>query len=101
MAEQALLAALTDPRQLDATTDASLCHGYAGLLHITGRAAAEASGPELAACLPRLLAALLPPGSDPEPQAAALLHPPAGDPGLLEGAAGIALALHTAATGTP
>ncbi|TQM01612.1 methyltransferase, FxLD system [Pseudonocardia kunmingensis] len=60
MAEHALLSALTDPSQLESTTDMSFCHGYAGLLHIAGRAAADAMTPDLAGCLPELLGALIP-----------------------------------------
>jgi hypothetical protein len=103
MAEHALASALTDSGQLAATTDLSLCHGYAGLVHIALRAATDAITPELAACLPRLLTAIVPDGADTDADrlAASLLRPPTGDPGLLEGAAGIALALHTAQAGTP
>lgn len=99
MAEDAL-AALTDPGQLAATTDLSLCHGYAGLAHIAAHAARDALTPVPAACLPPLLANLVPPDADPRSLAARLL-PPGTDAGLLEGAAGIALALHTASTDTP
>lgn len=99
MAEHALLCALTDRRQLAATTDLSLCHGYAGLLHIACRAAADANAPVLDACLPHLLDKIIPGGMDPADLAGSLLRPPASDPGLLEGAAGIALALHTAQIG--
>jgi hypothetical protein len=99
MIEHALTSALTDPAQLAATTDLSLCHGYAGLLHIAGHASAEASGPGMDACLPLLLGQIIPDGADPGAVAESLLRPPAGDPGLLEGAAGIALALHTVQAG--
>ncbi|SBW22519.1 hypothetical protein FDG2_2763 [Candidatus Protofrankia californiensis] len=101
MAESALASALTDPGQLAATTDLSLCHGYAGLLHITGRAATDAITPALAGCLPRLLDAIVPNSAYTDQLAASLLPSPTDDFGLLEGAAGIALALHTAGTGTP
>ncbi|HXP21109.1 MAG TPA: lanthionine synthetase C family protein [Streptosporangiaceae bacterium] len=37
LAEHALIRALTDPAQLAATTDISLCHGFAGLAHVTAR----------------------------------------------------------------
>lgn len=100
MAEDALVQALSDPGQLAATVDLSLCHGFAGLLHIAGRAAADAITPELAACLPRLLGAIVP-ETDTEGLVAALLRPPAGDMGLLEGAAGVALALHATQPATP
>lgn len=100
MAEDALVRALTDPGQLAATTDLSLCHGYAGLVHLAGRAAADALTPELAACLPPLLSAIVP-DTDAGGLAESLLRPTVGDMGLLEGAAGIALALHTAEAETP
>ena len=100
MAENALVRALTDPGQLAATIDFSLCHGYAGLVHIAGRAAADALTPELIACLPMLLSAIVP-DTDADCLAELLLRPPAGDMGLLEGAAGIALALHTADAEAP
>nr|MBA3906465.1 lanthionine synthetase [Pseudonocardiales bacterium] len=98
-AEHALTAALTDPAQLGATTDLGLCHGVAGLVHIAARAATDA-GPvmteHLRAVIPPLLTAVLPHGDTPEDHAATLIHAPDGGPGLLDGAAGIALALTTA-----
>lgn len=100
MAESALISALTDPGQLAATTGLSLCHGYAGLAHIARRAAADAITAQLTGCLPRLLGAIVPDGADADGLAASLLRRAAGDLGLLEGAAGIALALHTAQAGT-
>lgn len=100
MAEDALVQALADPGQLAATTDFSLCHGYAGLVHIAGRVAADALTPELAACLPLLLSAIVP-DTDADGLAESLLRPPSVDMGLLEGATGIALALHTAEAETP
>ena len=101
MAEDALLRAMTDPGQLDATVDLSLCHGFAGLAHITQLVAADAITPGLPDCLPRLLNPIT--SAAPDELAASLLHPPdgGGDIGLLEGATGVALALHTTQTGTP
>lgn len=96
MAEHALVRALTDG-QLAATTDFSLCHGYAGLVHLAGRAAADATTPELATCLPLLLTAIVA-DTGADELAGALLRSPAGGMGFLEGATGIALALHTAGT---
>jgi hypothetical protein len=100
MVEDALARALIDSGQLAATVDLSLCHGHAGLVHIAGRAAADAITPDLAGCLPRLLHAIVP-DDDTDALAASLLRPPDGGMGLLEGAAGVALALHTAQAGTP
>lgn len=97
MAEQALVRALTDPGQLAATTGLSLCHGLAGLAHLAGRCASNAVTKELATCPPPLLDTIVPDDTDADRMAASLLQPPDGEPGLLEGAAGTALALHTAA----
>ncbi|MFC8852478.1 lanthionine synthetase C family protein [Streptomyces sp. NPDC057144] len=99
-AEFALLRTMTDPGQLDATVDVSLCHGFAGLAHITQLTAADALTPGLTACLPRLLAPIT--DTAPDTLADSLINPPSGgDIGLLEGAAGTALALHSFHTGTP
>ncbi|MGW7069447.1 lanthionine synthetase C family protein [Streptomyces sp. NPDC054855] len=99
-AETALRRAMTDPGQLGATVDVSLCHGFAGLAHITQLAAADAITPGLTECLPRLLAPIT--ATAPGTLADSLINPPGGgDIGLLEGAAGTALALHSFHTGTP
>ncbi|MFG2091823.1 lanthionine synthetase C family protein [Spirillospora sp. NPDC048824] len=100
VAERAVVGALTHPSQLAAITDASLCHGHAGLLHIVTRCAADASIP-MARFQPPLLQALIEDETDAEQLAAELLQPPGGCFGFLEGAAGIALALHTAFSGSP
>ncbi|NDU73748.1 Lanthionine biosynthesis cyclase LanC [Actinomadura sp. DSM 109109] len=84
LAEEALLHAMTVQAPLAATTDLSLCHGFAGLAHIVQLAAADAITPGLRECLPRLLAPI-------ETTAPNTLM--AGSAGLLEGAAGVALAL--------
>ncbi|WP_405803397.1 lanthionine synthetase C family protein [Streptomyces sp. NBC_01187] len=99
-AEDALLRAVTVPGQLDRTTDASLCHGFAGLVHLTQLAAGDAMTPDLPQALPHLLQRLVPAG--PQALTDSLLAPPQGpaDIGLLEGATGIALALHSTQTGT-
>ncbi|WP_420036126.1 lanthionine synthetase C family protein [Streptomyces sp. cg28] len=98
VAENALLDALSDPAQLSATTDPGLCHGFAGLAHLTTRTAADAA-PETAnrlrAVVPNVLANLMPLDSKPEDAGAALVDGPAGA-GLLDGAAGIGLGLLTA-----
>lgn len=112
MAENALLRALTDPTQLDTTTDLSLCHGHAGLLQVATRAVADASTRELDTCLPALLNRIAPnPDADYEFAGEAdagvggpvvsLLRRSSGDITFLDGAAGVALALQTAAAGTP
>ncbi|KAF3470056.1 lanthionine synthetase C family protein [Streptomyces sp. Tu 3180] len=100
ISEGALLRAMTNPGQLGATVDLSLCHGFAGLAHITQLVAADATTPGLTECLPRLLAPItdIAPGT----LADSLIDPPeGGDIGLLEGAAGTALALHSFHTGAP
>ncbi len=86
-AENALAGCIADEEQLSQLGDASLCHGWAGLVQTTPRAVADA-GPdsELAALLPHL-----------HTRFEQHLHgqrPPRCD-GMLEGAAGIALTRHT------
>ncbi len=99
-AETALLRAMTDPGQRAATVDLSLCHGFAGLAHITQLAAADAVTPGLAECLPDLLVPIT--DTAPERLVSTLCGPAdGGDIGLLEGAAGTALALHSFSVGVP
>jgi hypothetical protein len=92
LAEAALAGCVTDPQQLDHLVDASICHGWAGLLHTTWRAALD-GGPdcELAAVLPDLRTRL---------NEFLDRHGEPADRGLLEGAAGIELVQHAQATGT-
>lgn len=87
-AENALLAALRDQAQLDQLTEIGLCHGTAGLLQSAWRMAADSHNPQIAAELPGLSARLI-----------AQMDRTVLDPELLDGAAGAALALHTAGTG--
>lgn len=103
-AERALIAALTNPAQLAATTDISLCHGFAGLAHIAARAADDAlpdTADRLRAVIPALLTAVHRSGADPERTATELLNADDGGPGLLDGAAGVALAILAPSTATP
>ncbi|MBX9397234.1 lanthionine synthetase C family protein [Streptomyces sp. TRM72054] len=103
-AEYALVAALTDPEQLKATTDNGLCHGFTGLAHTAARTADDAhpsTAGKLRAAIPPLLAAVTPPDTDPELMATALIQDEEGSPGLLDGAAGIALALLAPSTAAP
>lgn len=89
--EQTMAGCATDERQLAQLRDASLCHGWAGLLQTTWRAAADADdGGLLASTLPHLRARL--------ERQRTLSGPPAHD-GLLEGQAGVELALDTTAPG--
>lgn len=87
--EQALARCLDDSTQQARITDSRLCHGAAGLYQTVWRTAHDAASPTLAAHLPRLADHLL-------RHARTDLDAATGS-GLLEGAAGTALALHTAA----
>jgi lantibiotic biosynthesis protein len=88
MAEGAAVAALSDPVQLGRIEDASLCHGYAGLIHIAALLAADSPTPcTLTDLIPGLFDSL----------AKTLARSESTDPGWLEGRAGIALALHAMA----
>lgn len=87
MAEHALTACLSDPAQLSRITDNGLCHGWAGLYQTAWRAAHDALTPAIGRQLPRL-AELLAQHADADHH---------GGTGFLDGSAGLALALHTAA----
>ncbi|MGB3441108.1 MAG: lanthionine synthetase C family protein [Actinophytocola sp.] len=87
-AEEALVSAVTDPTQDALVSDASLCHGYAGLARITARAATDTTG-SAADRLQALATDML---------HRALTEPVPDDPGVLEGAAGVGLALLAAAS---
>ncbi|MEW2384054.1 lanthionine synthetase C family protein [Micromonospora sp. NPDC047707] len=98
--EHALVRALANPHQLTATTDPSLCHGHAGLAHIAHRVAADAlpaTAQRLGALVPRLLNRIDPFAAGARRTAVALVADAAG-PGLLEGAAGVALAALSCST---
>lgn len=90
LAEHALAGCLSDPAQLARLADTSLCHGWAGLFQTAWRAARDSRTPALADGLPAMTGLL-----------AQHARPRAGDSGLLEGDTGLALALHTAASGAP
>ncbi|WP_327250953.1 lanthionine synthetase C family protein [Streptomyces sp. NBC_01244] len=87
-AENALAACLADAGQLGRITSTGLCHGMAGLFQTVWRTAQDARTPDLSVAADRLGTVLM--GQRAE-----------SDPGLLEGAAGQALALATAARGRP
>ncbi|MFG3353795.1 lanthionine synthetase LanC family protein, partial [Streptomyces sp. NPDC048001] len=84
--------------------EAGLCHGLAGLLQITWRAARDSGDPRLAGHLPGLAARLLDLADEDAPFGFATApgeRPPEEHPGgFLTGAAGAALALHTFASDT-
>jgi Lantibiotic dehydratase, N terminus len=86
-----LAACLHDQRQLNELRDATLCHGWAGLLLTVWRTAADASNPDRFPL--RALGVRLQEHLDRHGQ-------PAGD-GLLEGAAGVQLVKHTVAAAEP
>ncbi|MEU8925279.1 lanthionine synthetase C family protein [Kitasatospora sp. NPDC048545] len=86
-AEQALADCLADSAQLAGLADNSLCHGTTGLRLLAHRFADRVPNPETE---DRLRAAA---------DAVPLLDIAPVEPGLLEGAAGTALALHTLTTG--
>ncbi len=90
LAEAAMAGVLRDPAQLDRVTDLGLCHGLAGIVQTAWRMAADADTGDLATTLPGLRRRLLD-----------RLSPPPHNPEFLDGAAGIALALHTLGTGAP
>lgn len=84
--EDALHRCLTDQAQLDRLTDAGLCHGWAGVYQTAWHAARDAATPALSTTLPHLADALARNADSADAGA-----------GLLEGDAGTALALITAA----
>ncbi|MEU8911770.1 lanthionine synthetase C family protein [Streptomyces nigrescens] len=83
--EEAMARCLADPDQLSKIADTGLCHGWAGVYQTAFRSAHDAATSALRAALPGLAAALT-----------RHAHP-GTDPGLLQGDAGTALALTTAA----
>lgn len=106
--ERALLGCLTDRRQRALLIDASVCHGWAGVLLCTWRAAAApGSDPRLAEHVPRLrsqLQAFLdqghpagygPPARPGGPLEGGLLEGGLLEGGLLEGELGVRLVQHT------
>lgn len=93
-ASNALAGAFADPLQRAVTNGADLCHGSAGLAHVAVTAAADATpatAERISSAVPGLLDAIDPEGSDPSTAAARLIT--RSGPGLLEGAAGCALAV--------
>ncbi|WP_405390582.1 lanthionine synthetase C family protein [Streptomyces sp. NBC_01102] len=103
-AESALVAALTDPDQLKATADRGLCHGLAGLAHVAARTADDAhpsTASQLRTAIPALMAAVHSRGAESYFDTTALARKKEHCPGLLDGAAGIALALIAPSTAAP
>jgi class I lanthipeptide synthase len=93
-AEAAALAAFTDPQQQAAIEDTTLCHGHAGLAHLACRIAADSSPPTAARLREHAAATLehvFPATSRPADAASTILATTGA--GLLDGAAGTALAV--------
>jgi len=91
-AEQALVGCVADETQLSRLVDASLCHGWAGLMHTTRRISADSGSDALTVLLPGLRARL-----DQHLHQQGLPT----RPGLLEGRAGVQLVQCTGATDMP
>ncbi len=91
LAENALVSCLTYPGQLRRISDTSLCHGWAGLALTAWRTATDAADSTISSLLPGVIDQLL-------DHADATAD--SGD-GLLEGRAGVALAMCAIARGAP
>lgn len=85
--ETALARCLADPVQVQRLTEAELCHGAGGVYQTTWRVARDAETSEPRDRLPAMADLLL-----------RNARRSLSDPGFLDGDAGVALALHTAAT---
>ncbi|WP_067459930.1 lanthionine synthetase C family protein [Actinomadura macra] len=85
--------------------DSALCHGWAGLLHIASRMGHDTGDPAYASAADGFAARLRETYDPDAPFGFRYVHPAAAHetdrPGFLEGAAGIALALHCHETGAP
>ncbi|MFJ9675789.1 lanthionine synthetase C family protein [Streptomyces sp. NPDC101221] len=92
LAERTAFQAVTDSRQIRQITDASVCHGWAGLLLSTDRTASDAARPDLTAALPALHAHF---------EAAMARGETTEDAGLLTGKAGVRLTQNTLNTPRP
>jgi hypothetical protein len=87
LAENALVSCLTQPRQLRRIGDASICHGWAGLVLTAWRTAADAADTRISTLLPDVINQLLD---------HACMTADSGD-GFLEGQAGIAITMYAIA----
>jgi hypothetical protein len=88
-AEHAFARCLADPAQRAELTDISLCHGWAGLVATACAAATDAITADVTKHLPTLVDTLIDHAENRS----------TGPPGLIHGAAGVALTLDTVATG--
>jgi lantibiotic biosynthesis protein len=100
---RATRAYLARPEASYGAADAGFCHGWAGLLHITWRLGRDAGDADVLAATHRIAEHVL---ASYDPEAPFGFRATSADStetvdlaGLLEGAAGVALALHTFATG--
>lgn len=91
LATRAMIGCLSDITQLRQITDNSLCHGWAGVLQTSWRVSQDAQDPGLAAHLTEIANRI---AEKPDTGAESYI-------GLLEGASGVALALHTAERDAP
>ncbi|MFE5754688.1 lanthionine synthetase C family protein [Streptomyces massasporeus] len=89
IAEQAVLGSITDPRQLGQIEDATLCHGWAGLLLACHLIATDSMSPSITHELPALRSHL---------SAHLVRHEIPENAGLLSGDVGVRLTLHTIST---
>jgi hypothetical protein len=96
LAADLVVAGLARPASVAGLDTPTFCHGIAGVLQITARMAAETGDPRLCALVPQLCARLLE-AFDPESVLGFGALGPRGTqpdvPGLLDGAAGVALVL--------
>jgi hypothetical protein len=101
LAHQSLHSALTTSNNLDY----GLCHGWAGLLHITTVMAYDSQNSDYQAAATGIADRICDAYDEKLPFGFQAAHPLAAQdlnrPGFLEGSAGIALALHSYATGRP
>lgn len=104
-AVEALRGTLTLPDERHGVQDAGLCHGWTGLLHLTRLVARDADDAELAGAADRLADRALDMYDPQAPFGFRAATQQEGEtldqPGFLEGAAGIALALHAYADDRP
>ena len=101
LAVQTMRAVLARPRDQRGLTSPTFCHGTAGLLQITVRFARDTGLPEFATCVEGLVAESVD-AYEPDSLLGYLDIEPSGvrvdQPGLLQGAPGVALALLAAST---
>ncbi|KAB2344842.1 lanthionine synthetase C family protein [Actinomadura rudentiformis] len=93
LAETAMATTLQDTTQIERITELGLCHGLAGLLRAAGRMASDERTSQITDQIPALTRRIL--LRNPNSRTA-----PIADPSLLDGAAGLALALHAVGTST-